>query len=116
METVPNEGMPNFGYSGIGDKNRDYRLKNGAGRIKKRLPNKGRKKDSVFVGHVDINNSRIKTEFLCEEDEAIYEYCNENLAASLAGSVVIDVLTVESFDNMLSLHLISFVISSYCTS
>ena len=98
METVSNEGMPNFGYSGIDDKNRDYRLKNGAGRIKKRLPNKGRKKDSVFVGHVDINNSRIKTEFLCEEDEAIYEYCNENLAASLAGIVVIDVLTVESFD------------------
>ena len=100
METVSNEGMPNFGYFGIDDKNRDYRLKNGAGRIKKRLPNKGRKKDSVFVGHVDINNSRIKTEFLCEEDEAIYEYCNENLAASLAGSVLIDVLTVESFGKL----------------
>ena len=96
METISNKGMPNFGNSDIDDKNRDYRLKNGAGRIKKRLPNKGRKKDSVFVGHVDINNSRIKTEFLCEEDEAIYEYCNENLAASLAGSVLIDVLTVES--------------------
>ena len=98
METVSKEGMPNFGYAGIDDKNRDYRLKNGAGRIKKRLPNKGRKKDSVFVGHVDINNSGIKTEFSCEEDEAIYELCNENLASSLAGSVVIDILTVETFD------------------
>ena len=98
METVSNEGMPNFGYAGVDDKNRDYRLKNGAGRIKKRLPNKGRKKDSVLVGNVDINNSRIKTEFLCEEDEAIYEYCNENLAVSLEGSVVIDALTFETFD------------------
>ena len=98
METVSKEGMPNFGYAGIDDKNRDYRLKNGAGCIKKRLPNKGRKKDSVFVGHVDINNSGIKTEFSCEEDEAIYELCNENLASSLAGSVVIDILTVETFD------------------
>ena len=98
MARVSNDGMPNFGYGGIADKNRDYRLKNGAGRIKKRLPNKGRKKDSVFVGHVDINNSGIKTEFSCEEDEAIYELCNENLASSLAGSVVIDILTVETFD------------------
>ena len=98
MERVSNDGMPNFGYSGIDDKNRDYRLKNGAGRIKKRLPNKGRKKDSVFVGHVDNNNSGIKTEFSGEEDEAIYERCNENLSASLAGSVVVDVLTIETFD------------------
>ena len=98
MARVSNDGMPNFGYGGIADKNRDYRLKNGAGRIKKRLPNKGRKKDSVFVGHVDINNSGIKTEFSGEEDEAIYEHCNKNLAASLAGSVAIDVLTVVTFD------------------
>ena len=98
METASNEGMPNFRYAGIDDNNRDYRLKNGAGRIKKRLPNKGRKKDSVFVGHVDINNSRIKTELSYEEDDAIYEYCNENLAASLEGSVVIDALTFETFD------------------
>ena len=98
MERVSNDGMPTFGYGSIDDKNRDYRLKNGAGRIKKRLPNKGRKKDSVFVGHVDINNGGIKTEFSCQEDEAIYELCNENLAASLAGSVVIDVLTVDTFD------------------
>ena len=98
MERVSNDGMPNFGHRGIDDKNRDYRLKNGAGRIKKRLPNKGRKKDSVFVGHIDINNSVIKTEFSCEEDEAIYELCNDNLASSLAGRGVIDVLTAETFE------------------
>ena len=98
MERLSNDDMPNFGYSGIDDKNRDYRLKNGAGRIKKRLPNKGRKKDSVFVGHVDINHSGLKTEFSCQEDEAIYELCNENLASSLAGSIVIDVLTVGTID------------------
>ena len=52
METFANEIESAPTRSGENNKNRSYTLKNGAGRRKKRLPNKGRKKSSVFVHQV----------------------------------------------------------------